>query len=36
MNREGGPVTSMYRNSKRLPGGAAMREDPSSKSLKED
>jgi len=26
----------MYRNSKRLPGGAAMREDPSSKNSKED
>jgi len=26
----------MYRNSKRLPGGAAMREDPSSKNSRED
>jgi len=36
LNREGGPVTSMYRNSKRLPGGVTIREDPSLKSLKED
>jgi len=36
LNREGGPATSMYRNSKRSPGGVAMREDPSLKSLKED
>jgi len=28
-------MTSMYRNSKRLPGGAAMREDLSLKNLKE-
>ena len=31
-----GPVTSMCRNSKRSPGGVAMREDPLLKSLRED
>jgi len=35
LNKEGGPVTSMCRNSKRLPGGVAMREDLLSKNLRE-
>ena len=34
-SKEGKPAMSMYRNSKRLPEGVAMREDPSSKNLKE-
>ena len=33
---QGGPATSMCKNSKRLPEGVAMRENPSLKSLKED
>jgi len=36
LSKEGGPMMSMYRNSKRLLGGAAMREDPSSKNSRED
>ena len=35
MSKEGRPATSIYRNSKRSPGEVAMREDPSSKNLKE-
>jgi len=36
LSKEGEPATSMCRNSKKSPGGAAMREDPSSKNLNED
>jgi len=36
LSKEGEPVMSMCRNSKKLPGGVAMREDPSSKNLNED
>ena len=35
MSKEGEPAMSICRNSKRLPGGVAMREDPSSKNLRE-
>jgi len=36
LSKEGEPTTNTYRNSKRLPEEAAMREGPSSKNLKED
>jgi len=36
LNKRGGPATNMYRNSKRSPEGAAIREDLSSKNLNED
>ena len=36
MNKEREPATNMCRNSKRSPGGAAIREDPSSKNLNKD
>jgi len=35
LSKERGPAISIYRNSKRLPGGVAMREDPSLKNSRE-
>ena len=35
-SKEGEPAMSICRNSKRLPGRASIREDPSSKNLKKD